>query len=380
MRCIDQDLDPSAPTIFELVPSSLAALNVISRGLAQDRILGRNVRFVARTARTHFSGRVAGWLEIDELIANEIRVRMREIDPDFVLVALTGIDKTSHQEGHDGAYVDRAVTIVNNLVGAIRDDAEARGTWDSTHVWVVSDHGHSPVLHHEDLAGLMSRLGFKTIAHPFVYSSSGDVAVMVSGNAMAHVYLDLQRRDRPYLRDLGGKWQAVRDAILARESVDIMILPTSPHSCEIHALARGFAVLDWTDSTVTYQPATGDPLGIGAHHECSYDDAHQATVESDYPDSLVQIAKLAGSPRSGEIILSAARNWDFRARYEPIPHSSSHGALHREHMMVPLLTSHPIASRPRRTVDIMPSALDALGIDIPAGLDGRSFFRSTTAR
>jgi arylsulfatase A-like enzyme len=272
------------------------------------------------------------------------------------------------------------VTIVNNLVGAIRDDAEARGTWDSTHVWVVSDHGHSPVLHHEDLAGLMSRLGFKTIAHPFVYSSSGDVAVMVSGNAMAHVYLDLQRRDRPYLRDLGGKWQAVRDAILARESVDIMILPTSPHSCEIHALARGFAVLDWTDSTVTYQPATGDPLGIGAHHECSYDDAHQATVESDYPDSLVQIAKLAGSPRSGEIILSAARNWDFRARYEPIPHSSSHGALHREHMMVPLLTSHPIASRPRRTVDIMPSALDALGIDIPAGLDGRSFFRSTTAR
>jgi arylsulfatase A-like enzyme len=380
MRCIDQDLDPSAPTIFELVPSSLAALNVISRGLAQDRILGRNVRFVARTARTHFSGRVAGWLEIDELIANEIRVRMREIDPDFVLVALTGIDKTSHQEGHDGAYVDRAVTIVNNLVGAIRDDAEARGTWDSTHVWVVSDHGHSPVLHHEDLAGLMSRLGFKTIAHPFVYSSSGDVAVMVSGNAMAHVYLDLQRRDRPYLRDLGGKWQAVRDAILARESVDIMILPTSPHSCEIHALARGFAVLDWTDSTVTYQPATGDPLGIGAHHECSYDDAHQATVESDYPDSLVQIAKLAGSPRSGEIILSAARNWDFRARYDPIPHSSSHRALHREHMMVPLLTSHPIASRPRRTVDIMPSALDALGVDIPAGLDGRSFFRSTTAR
>jgi len=82
---------------------------------------------------------------------------------------------------------------------------------------------------------------------------------------------------------------------------------------------------------------------------------------------------LARSSRSGEIILSAARDWDFRAHYEPIPHVSSHGALHREHMLVPLLVNRPVSGRPRRTVDVMPSALKALGKRIPAGLDGESF-------
>ena len=73
------------------------------------------------------------------------------------------------------------------------------------------------------------------------------------------------------------------------------------------------------------------------------------------------------------MLLSARRGWDFRERYEPIPHHSTHGALHRDHMLVPLLTNHPTASVPRRTVDVMPSALAALGRPIPAGLDGASF-------
>jgi arylsulfatase A-like enzyme len=42
-------------------------------------------------------------------------------------------------------------------------------------------------------------------------------------------------------------------------------------------------------------------------------------------------------------------------------------------MLVPLLTNHPIRGLPRRTVDVMPSALQALGIPIPSGLDGVSF-------
>jgi hypothetical protein len=73
------------------------------------------------------------------------------------------------------------------------------------------------------------------------------------------------------------------------------------------------------------------------------------------------------------MMLSATRGWDFRAKYEPIPHVSSHGALHREHMDVPLLLNRPCVRVPRRTVDVMPSALAALGLAIPPGLDGTSF-------
>jgi hypothetical protein len=105
----------------------------------------------------------------------------------------------------------------------------------------------------------------------------------------------------------------------------------------------------------------------------SHDEAYDVTAASDYPDAIVQIAHLAGSARCGEIMLSASRNWDYRAKYEPIPHVSSHGALHKEHMQVPLVLNKKVSGLPRRTVDVMPSALAALGLQVPAGLDGRSF-------
>ena len=116
-------------------------------------------------------------------------------------------------------------------------------------------------------------------------------------------------------------------------------------------------------------------LGLGGDVEGSADATFDATREGNYPDAIVQILSLAGSPRAGDVILSAAPGWDFRARYEPIPHRSSHGALHRDHMMVPLLLNRPAAGTPRRTTDLFASALDALGVQAPASLDGGSFLR-----
>jgi len=373
MRHVDTDLDPDAPTMFELAGSSIAALNVIGRGLAPRDRIGRSLGFAARAARTHFTGKVEGWLAIDRDIAREVVDRIRITRPDFTFAALTGIDKTSHSAGHASTYVELAIQIVDDTVAAIRRDAERANTWDSMHLWVVSDHGHSPVTAHDDLDAFIAGMGFRTIAHPFVYSMRGEVAVMVSGNAMAHIYLDLEKRDRPWLSQLDGRWAELRDALLARESVDLMILPVAPGCCEVHGHGRGSALMKWRDGRISYDPDTGDPLGIGPQRGLDESAAYDLTIASDYPDSLVQISRLSDSPRSGEIILSAARNWDFRAKYEPIPHTSSHGALHREHMLVPLLMNRRPASIPRRTVDVMPSACRALGIDVPHGLDGVPF-------
>ena len=129
----------------------------------------------------------------------------------------------------------------------------------------------------------------------------------------------------------------------------------------------------------SYRPDSGDPLGIGTHEGLDDAAAYDVTAQSDYPDAIVQIARLASASRSGEMILSAAREWDFRARHEPIPHVSSHGALHRDHMVVPLVTNRPVARAPRRTVDVMPSALVALGVDLPPHLDGASFIDGSRA-
>ncbi len=397
MRHVDRDLAPGAPTLFELAGPGLAALNVIGRGLAPGDRLGRGSAFALRAARTHFAGNVAGWLRIDRDVGAAVAARVRAgraagAAPRVVFCALTGIDKTSHAAGHDAPVVGNAMRIVDEVAAELRADAERGGWWRDTHLWVVSDHGHSPVRAHEDLADWFRARGHVTVAHPFTAARRREVAVMVSGNAMAHVYLELERRARPWWPALGARWGTAVDDLLLRPAVDLVLLPLGPDACEVRGRGRGAAVVRRTpdpsappvppDSGTpparayryAYEPRGGDPLGLdGALTGLDADAAYDACATTDYPDALVQIAHLAGAPRSGDVIVSAARDWDLRARYEPIPHVSSHGALHREHMLVPLLTSRPPARAPRRTVDVMPSALRALGVPVPPGLDGTAF-------
>ncbi len=373
MRFVDSDIDGASPTIFELARPSIGALSVITRGLGKRERIGQSLPFVARAAIAHFRGNVKGWLAIDRSVGEEVARRLRTERLRFAFVALTGIDKTSHSAGHEAPVVGDALRIVDETVAQIRRDAEADGRWNRMHLWVGSDHGHSPVTAHEDLAGLISEWGYDTLAHPWVFKRSADVAVMVSGNAMAHLYLDLDQRSRPWWPALGTRWAGLLENISGRESVDLVILPTGPSSCQIRSRSRGVATLKWTATRYTYCPETGDPLGAAEQISLNDEEAYDAMLGTDYPDALVQIARLSGSPRSGEIILSAARNWDYRSKYEPIPHVSSHGALHRDHMMVPLLLNRAPSGNPRRTVDVMPSALKALGINAPGTLDGDSF-------
>jgi len=374
MGAVDRDIDPDAPTIFELCDASVGALNVISRGLApQNRIGSITPRSAFRAATTHFRGNVAGWLDIDRDVAREVARRVRDDKPEFVFAALTGVDKVSHARGQSHPMIVDALRIVDDAAAQIRREAERDGRWRDMSLWIVSDHGHSRVTSHEDLERVVAAEGFRTMSHPWVFRIAPEVGVMVSGNAMAHLYVNLKSRstERP---SLDGRWAKLAEALLPRPSVDLMLLPLRSNRVQVLANGRGSAMTWREGERYFYRRDTGDPLGIGADVDgVSSNEAYDRTIATDYPDSIVQIVHLALAPRSGDIILSAARDWDFRARYEPIPHVSSHGALHREHMMVPLLVNRPTRTTPRRTVDVMPSALAALGKAIPAGLDGTSF-------
>lgn len=369
MRLADQDLDPAAKTVFELVPNSLAAMSVVTRGLHPSRCFTRGPAFAARTAWTHFRGDVEGWLEIDRHVARRLLAKMRELKPDFVFAAFTGVDKVSHARGHESDDVIAALGIVDEAISGMRRDLEAAGTWEATHLWVVSDHGHTPIDAHEDLVGVLRQLGHRPIAHPLIFTRDPRTAVMVSGNAMAHLYLDLETRRRRWWPSLASQWSGLAASLLARDSTDLLLLPYGETRCEIRSRAAGSAMVEWTEGVYSYRPGSGDPLGIGERVGIGEDEAYSITLGSDYPDALVQIARLAPSPRSGDIIISAARNWDLRAGFEPIPHISSHGAMHRDHMLVPLLTSRPLQVAPLRTVDLLPLALDALSIPHPRGLE-----------
>jgi hypothetical protein len=374
MRLFDADLDPAAPTVFDLVPNSIGALSVVTRGLpAAARVGTLTVRSALRATITHFRGRAERWLDVDRESADTIVTRMRKERPDYLFAAFTGVDKASHSRGHADPLVHEALGIVDDAAARLRADAERGGWWDDTHLWIVSDHGHAEVHTHEDLAGIVAATGLRTVAHPWSATLAPDAAVMVSGNAMAHVYLDLQRCERPWWRALAGRHEALASTLLERESVDLLLLPYGPDLCEVRSHARGSAFVEREGSTYRYVRQDGDPLRVGSDIEGTADNVFDATCDGDYPDAIVQILSLAGSSRAGDMILSAAPGWDFRSRYEPIPHRSAHGALHRDHMMVPLLMNRRAARAPRRTTDVFTSTLAALGVASPACVDGRSF-------
>ncbi|MCX5754809.1 MAG: alkaline phosphatase family protein [Gemmatimonadetes bacterium] len=370
---LDRDLDPAAPTLFELASSRLGALSVIERGLQRHEIVARGAAFTARAALAHFRGNVEGWLDIDRRVAGTFTRRLAAERPQFGFCALTGIDKTSHSAGHAAPVVLDAMKIVDQTAATIRADAERDGSWDAMHMWIVSDHGHSPVHTHDDLADLLRAHGVSVRTHPWTVGIGQRAAVMVSGNSMAHLYLDIDKLARPWWSALSSEWEWLAELLLARDSTDLLLLPLNESACEVRSRTRGTAHVSTASGHLSYRPLTGDPLGLGELNALDPDAAHDATAASDYPDALVQIALLAGSARAGDLIVSAARGWDFRAKWEPIPHRSAHGALHREHMAVPLLINRPAARRPRRTVDLFPSALEALGIAAPPLCDGRSW-------
>ena len=130
------------------------------------------------------------------------------------------------------------------------------------------------------------------------------------------------------------------------------------------------------DARWSYAPIDGDPLHLGgALSDLDANDAWLAGAASPYADALVQLSTLVPSPRAGDIVVSAANGWDLRSRYEPTPHVSTHGALLREQMLVPLLLDGPVTHLPQRTTDVVPSALDLLGVTSDIPFDGRSFLR-----
>jgi hypothetical protein len=374
MRHLDEDLDPSHPTLFELAPSRFNAMSMLGRGTNARERIGRDARTLIRAAYTHWLGDVGGWIALDEHVARASTRHILEHRPAFSCIALLGLDKASHTAGHDSAIARRALATIDAAVAELRAALERAEIWSDTQLWIVSDHGHSAVHGLDELAAIVRASGHRVLAHPWLLARRPEVAVMVSGNAMAHLYVELERRERPGWSALRAEWDPLVRMLLERESVDLVILPHADRTVEVRSRARGSAMISASNDRYGYRVLDGDPLAVGLELANVYaSDAFDALAGGDYPDAIVQIAQLAASARAGDIIVSASPRWDFRKRWEPVPHASTHGSLHRDHMRVPLLVNAPVRGTPRRTADVMPSALAVLGLPAAQELNGASF-------
>jgi arylsulfatase A-like enzyme len=367
----DKDLTRDFRTLFELEPRSIGGFTYVGRGLSTARRIGTGWAFGARLAWTHFRGDLDGWMRFDRWLGEEFVRRIVAQKPRVAFLAHPGIDKLSHQFGQNSPRILEAMQTVDHTVSLLVDTFAKQGRSHELEIWIVSDHGHAAVTQHEDLAGRIASLGHGVRAHPWVIGGK-DIAVMVSGNAMAHLYLELNRRRRAVWPAFRDRWQPLLTRLLELPAVDLAIVPMADGHAAVHSGQRGSAdVFTAGDGTYSYRRSSGDPLGLG--EDLVGLDAAQAWERSSgtaYPDALVQLCAIAAAPRAGDIIISATAGWDLRTRWEPINHVSGHGALHRDQMLVPFIASRPLRETPLRTTDIFPTALQRLGLTLPRGLDG----------
>ena len=86
----------------------------------------------------------------------------------------------------------------------------------------------------------------------------------------------------------------------------------------------------------------------------------EATVKSEYPDLVVQIAEMFDSARAGDLVIFAADGWDFARE-----NVGGHGSVRAEDMLVPMIFAGPGIGAGKtietaRTVDIAPTIIDMI--------------------
>ncbi len=373
----DGDVSRDTPTLFELARPSLAGMSMLGRGASIANV-GRSVLWSIRGAIPHFRGDTLGWRAVERAATADFLRRFGRARPRLAVLAITSPDKFAHAYGSRSDAVREAIRDIDIAITQAQRRAQAGGWLDSLRVWVVGDHGHAPVHQHDDLHGWLTGQGHRVLAHPQLNTRDADIALMVGGNAMAHVYLHPAERQRRWWHTHDARWSGLHDGLLAREAVDLVVVGIDERTVRVSHETHGSAEVHRTGTVQgdrwDYIANAGDPLRFGGTlRGLDHTDAWTAARATPYPDSLVQLASLASSTRAGDLIVSASPGWDLRGRYEPVTHVSTHGALLEEQMMVPLILDARPARAPMRTTDVVPSALAALGIETSARFDGRSF-------
>ncbi|HYL21294.1 MAG TPA: alkaline phosphatase family protein [Gemmatimonadales bacterium] len=364
---IDRDI-ACGPSIFELVRDSLAICTPIVRGLRPGAHLLPLRRAVLGIA-AHYLGTYPA---LDRAVA-EAWVAAARAPWRFLFVVFPGPDGLTHLHGPVHPLVLDAYRQIDRALG--RFLARLRGTGEAPALFVSADHGASVVREHCDIAEELERRSVPTIRHPLhVWRRSAQAAVMVSGNGCAHVYFR-PRSGRPTPRAGVEVPSDLIEELVGLPAVHLAAWRGGPGEVMV---ARGWqrACLGTGDDEISYEALLGDPLELGAARLSLADRELLArSRETPFPDAARQLLQLFRSPRAGDVVLAAAPGSDFRGAWEIPEHRAGHGSLIPEHLEVPIAASVPLPREPIRTVDVMPTMLEILGVPVPDGLDGVAFSR-----
>lgn len=368
---MNHDMKRELPTLFDLFPKSYNIFSSINRGVTSKG----NQTSHFRLWYWYYAHLTDRWHMVDEAaLAKSLKVLKEDFE--FLFVVFPGIDEYTHLSRHTHPMTEQAYRFVDEAVGKMVEQLRRDGKWEETAFFIVSDHGLSPTHEHFGVASHLEALGHKTFYYPKIFKRGFRVASMVSGNGMLHLYFKANGTwaGRTSMEEIQDAFPGVVDSLLEQPAVDLLA-SMDPEGWVRVRTRQGEAQLREKEGKIYYRNIRGDALGYGAlPGEMDERQSLELTESSKYPDGLMQLAQLFRSGRTGDLVLSAAKGFDLRKRFEYPEHKSSHGALHDEHMLTPLFSSVPMKRTVVRTADLFPSILQLAGKPIPSGIDGSSFF------
>jgi len=359
----------ATPSIFDLVPESIAICTPLTRGLRA----GANrcaLRRVVLGSAAHYLGTYPA---LDRAVA---RAWLDAADEPwrFLFVVFPGVDGISHLKDPLHPAVLESYRLVDRALGAFVARLRKQGR-ELPAFFVVSDHGMTVMREHADPAVLLERRGVRTLRHPVhVWRRGARVATMVSGNASVQLYFEPRSgRERPLTESEIP--DAILEQLLALPAVRLAACRADSTGGIIVRTKSARASLTESMGLICYEPQSGDPLGLGGYVELDDRELLTRTRETDVPDAPRQLLQLFGTPRAGDLVLAATPGADFRGPWEMPEHRAGHGSLIAEHMEVPIAASVALPDVGLRTVDLMPTVLERLDVAVPSGvaLDGVPF-------
>ncbi len=361
---LNSDMNPHPPTLFELIPSSASVFNEMNRGLAPKRNLtGMSTMFYKIKSHFFENGKSIDRVAADKLLG--VFDGPADNLPLFCFAVFMEIDSLSHKLHPFHERVVDTYIKMDGIVGEIAGKLKQRGIFEQTLLGIVSDHGLTATHTHLDLAKILKEKGFKTLQYPNIFRNffGADCALMISGNAMAHIYLRNSSHE--------AKKELARHLVSRKETDTVM--RTGKDGWIAVSSERGRARVRMEKNTILYETGCGDPFGFPPmRREMTKDEQLNLTFETDYPDALLQVCQIFESSRSGDIVVSAKPGFDLRARLEFPEHRASHGSIIREHISVPIALNVKTRNSPARTADIYPTVLEHMGVEAPENIDGRS--------
>jgi predicted AlkP superfamily phosphohydrolase/phosphomutase len=364
----NSDIPKDRQSLHELFDNPKNVYSMITRNLG-DRDLTKNIKLF-RYLKAHLDDR---WHKVD--LAGH-RKLMKSLDdrPDFIFAVFPAVDSFSHIHDPFDDDTMQAYINVDAYIGEAIEKLKEQGRWQDTLLIISSDHGLTSTHTHLDLADFFKDRGLSTLRYPLIFNNEPDVSVMISGNAMGHIYFHNLIPDRPlYGNEISDSMGSLLPELIGREEIDFLAWRKSDSEFSVES-STGRALIRRESDGFTYLPKTGDPLGLGEISKpLNHLESLEETAGSEYPDALVQIAQIFLSDRTGDIIAVSNNGYDLRDAWEWPEHHGTHGSLCREHMTVPLIMNrNDWVGRSARTADLYPSILKWAGREVPDNIDGVS--------